>query len=577
MRFVLIFASSVLIAFAVQSEQSAYAQTNVSEKLPKPAETERPQGSLGTPSDDALKAAEEAEATESGVNAPPAGGTTKRQVVSKQKPEKIVRKRRPTSIRIKQVEFTPSGYLDADDLHQISDGFVGTRLKLSSLGVITSAVDKLYAEKNIGLAQAILQNVNISAGLVNVELFEARIGSINFQSKNATAKYLAWRLGLETGDLADTRIINERLVKIALTDGLLAEADFQPGQKRGTTNLNIKIQEPGLIGGFISTDNYGKKNTGEHQASFSLVNRSLTGRNDPIEIGGTLSESSWSTYGNYSSIITPGGTRLSLSGSAGYSKTLTAPEVTSATRQGELTLQIPLLLKIDKRLFVQMSGAIFRETGEIVGTQFVDQRGYIVSAGLSGYWSKGNLTFSASQSVRYASWSDGITLESDIEHVALFGNTEAYLRLNRSYAVSVQAGWQATLTGRSPALYGQTIASQTAVRGYLDSGSKGDSGIYARSQLERITPLVLSKTAPSPQQLGAALYPYIFGDVGRAFDYTPAGHIAQDAIASTGVGVTVDFGKSIQASAYIAKPLLDANGVTAKGQYAFKFSLTKSF
>lgn len=109
----------------------------------------------------------------------------------------------------------------------------------------------------ITLVEAQITEIDPPSGVATIEVFKARIGAVNYVSHNASDHYPTFQLGLKSGELADNRLINQRLNRLAATDGVLVDAAFNPGAARGLTDLDITLAEPPLFSGAISFDSYG--------------------------------------------------------------------------------------------------------------------------------------------------------------------------------------------------------------------------------------------------------------------------------------------------------------------------------
>ena len=112
----------------------------------------------------------------------------------------------PAHFVLRDIVFTPSAYLSADELAEAEAELVGKRYRADRLDTVIERIAQIYARHNIALAQPLLAGVDPATGTVRIELFEARLGAVRFKSANASEAYYRWRLGVKEGDLADNRL-----------------------------------------------------------------------------------------------------------------------------------------------------------------------------------------------------------------------------------------------------------------------------------------------------------------------------------------------------------------------------------
>lgn len=470
------------------------------------------------------------------------------------------------SITIRDVVFTPSGYLSEAELAAATDPFVGRRFRVTELGGLLAAVDALYADKGITLAQAILTSADPASGQVSIELFEARVGSVAYESGLMSDAYLAFRLGLTPGMLADNRLIQERLDRLSLTDGVTATANFQPGAARGDTDLTLQFTEPEPFWAYAGIDNFGSESTGLVRLSGGAGIRSLTGWNDPLSIDIVANQHILSGALNYSRIVHPHGTRLGVSIDASGSTSIDTPTV--ADRQGGVLLDLthPIVVEAGRRWDAGASVLTFLETGTIAGAPLLDQRGKGVRVSSSEQFAGDDWGLALSQTATAIIWDDAITSEDGLFFLGLDGSLNASATVAELMSLSFAAAAQLTVAGdRAPARYQFGVSGPNAVRGYSSDLSKDDSGFYARLELGLATP---------PQLGTLTLAPFAFADIGRAAD---ASDTAQDLLASAGLGMRFAIDRHVNGQIYAAKPLLDANGFDATPAYEIRGSLTASY
>jgi hemolysin activation/secretion protein/invasion protein IalB len=467
-------------------------------------------------------------------------------------------------ISVLDVRFTPSEYLTTGELDAAAAPYIGRRVTVADLGGLLDAVNRLYAQRGASLAEAFL--VSIDGGIVDIELFEAHIGSVGYVAQNASDAYLAFRLGLEPGMLADTRLIEERLQRLALTDGAIAAASFLPGADRGLTDLTLTFEEPAPYWWYVGVDNYGAAATGMARMTIGGGLRSLTGWNDPLSVDVVVTQGSVAGVLTYSRVIHPSGTTLTGALDASASRTMTLPNVTDRAVTGTISLTHPVILEPNARWNVGGAVLAFGEDGTIAGVPLVSQRGSGVRVTSTGSWTGTALSLVATQALTVVQWDNLVTATSDGWFVGLGGSASAVLSLGPALAFSIEAAGQLALSGAAPARFQFGASGPLATRGYGSELSKGDSGFFVRTELGAAAPIVIDD--------GFALRPYAFADFGRAFEVTGP---SQGLLASIGVGSGIVIVERMSGDIFVAKPLLDANGFSAADAYEIRVALTAAF
>lgn len=448
-------------------------------------------------------------------------------------------------LKVRKVNISDSAYLDDSEIDALTTLLIGRTYSQSQLDELASAYTQLYVDKNIALAQAIVSDVNYSAGTVDIELFEARLGEVRFNSKNISDEYLAFRLGVKSGDLADNRIIDERLLRLQFTDNLNVSANFSPGATQGLTDLDFNVQDAQRFTSSVTFDNYGSQSNGEYRATASASIASVTGWNDPLGLSYVYREGSQEFSASYRRVIHRDGASIQLSGVASQSKSLeTTPIVGSA---GDVTaaLNIPIFVTENSNFSVWTDYLYFTEESKLAGINILDQQGHQGSINATYFQSGVGWSVSASGGYFLGSYDNGVLSTNNNNYSGYTGNISAAALLGKGAIVSLNLSGQKITSGTAPSKRLFTITSPTAVRGYPVSQSAGDSGYVMRFQLE----------TAEPYKFGGddfAISPFMFYDAGEALD---SAGINLGLASSIGTGLSFNFKQNLFGDIYVAKPL----------------------
>lgn len=497
--------------------------------------------------------------TATAQSAPPSQTQRRRRVVVGPPPPFIVR----------EVRVSPSAYLDEAAIDAVAAGIVGSRIAISALGDVAAQFDALYDAENIALAQALIEHVDPRAGVIEIELLEARIGAVQPNGRLATEAYYRKRIGVAPGDLADNRIIQANLQRFSVTDGIVADARFVPGAERGQTDLVIDFAEPQKYTFTMSVDTFGTRSTGEYRARFGFTDASLTGVLDPLNLSVTITEGSQAGSVSYARPVNALGTRIFGSVDLERSQTLNALKVRAHSFNGEVGVTHAVKTEPQFRILARGSVIGFFDESILAGIRINDQIGGGVQAGATFVYEQPGLLASYDQLIRHVIWDDRVFAQTGLGTTYLAGNATLIRRLVDGVGLSMRGGWQLAVGDRAPTAYRTTIASPEIVRGYPTGQAAGDSFYWLRTQVELDTPV--------GEDAGWALRPFAFFDFGQGFDLIAGTNFAQDDLASIGAGVAVQIGDWGTGEVFVSKPLVNANGFNASqsaridGRVALRF------
>lgn len=455
--------------------------------------------------------------------------------------------------RVRSIRLGASEYLPAARIEAATRPFVGQVLDNRTLEALLGALGGLYDAEGIALATPVIEAVDGARGEVRVGFVEARLGQVRARSETVSDAYLAYRLNIPSGALADNRAIAERLERLTATDGMLLDADFAPGAAPGETDLVITAEAGPPVTTTVSLDSYGSRSNGRYRLGVNTRIASLTGFNDPLTLGATLREGAVNLSLGYGRVVHPDGTRLSLSLEAGRTRNLLGTDLRGRTFFAGVGVSHPMIATAESTLSANGLVQYFREDSTLVGVRTLDQRGWVLSLGVSGsrlgdLWAVaggadlqvGRYTDHVADETRSFS---AVTVNGEVSHVLFGGRTTGSLSMSGQLA----------LRDAMPAPYAFTVTSAFAVRGYPSGALSGDSGLWVRGQIE-------AREAFRPGNGQVALVPFAFIDAGVAYDRDGGSHVSRGRAGSAGFGTSFGFGGATSGEIFVARPLRDLPG-----------------
>lgn len=482
----------------------------------------------------------------------------------------VPRRTPPAPVALRRVVVGPSAYLAPDELAEVARGLEERRLTSAQLDQVTAAFDALYDARGIALAQTVVERVDAAGGTVELGFIEARIDRVSVQGQLAPPEYYAERIGLASGDLADTRLLEERLLRLALLSGVRSTVDFTPGSAPGETVLSVTMEEPPRYQGTVTLDTHGTESTGRYRVTLSFSDASLTGRLDRLGASLTLAEGLASGALSYNRPIGMAGTQAFALLTGETSRTISGPLVRGRNALAEIGLSHPVILRAETQVFLRGSVFAFGERRETAGVPTTRQSGFGATLGGSIAAERRGMNLSLDATLRLIRWQDRVLGLNGLStsYLTLEGAALAPLGGATGPLMAFRVGAQAVGGREAPAQFRGTVASAQRVRGYPSGTVSGDRYLWASAELR----------AREGWALGPRLraVPYAFADIGRGWDRTGGVTTAQPIGASVGVGAALAIGTAGSGDLFVALPLR-AVGTTARGDIRLEARLGLRF
>lgn len=153
-------------------------------------------------------------------------------------------------------------------------------MTIGQIQEVAAAVTEQYRGAGFILAQAIIPAQEVGDGVVIVEVFEGKLGAVQFQGNEMYGDAV---LAAPFADLIDTPVTASGIESAILTvgdyPGIRVFGVFQPGTEVGETDLVLRVQDEQRWQASLRTDNYGTRFTGQYRvfADFQLNNATGVG------------------------------------------------------------------------------------------------------------------------------------------------------------------------------------------------------------------------------------------------------------------------------------------------------------
>lgn len=140
-------------------------------------------------------------------------------------------------------------------------------MTIGQIQEVAAAVTERYREAGFILAQAVIPAQEVNDGVVIIEVFEGKLGSVVIQGNEM---YRDAVLAGPFEDLIDTPVtaagIETAILNTSDFPGVSVFGVFQPGTEVGETDLIVRVQDERTWQASVRADNYGTRFTGDYRA-----------------------------------------------------------------------------------------------------------------------------------------------------------------------------------------------------------------------------------------------------------------------------------------------------------------------
>ncbi|MEC5217813.1 hemolysin activation/secretion protein [Actimicrobium sp. GrIS 1.19] len=258
------------------------------------------------------------------------------------------------------IQITGNTLFDGATLHALVADAEGKNLTLAQLGEVAARITAYYQQHDYPLMRAIVPAQTIAAGVVQIEVIEARYGQLRLDngSRVGTPLLEATLAGLQSGQMVAQKDMDHVLLLMSDVLGVALTATLKPGATVGTSDLQVDVTPTDMVTGNVVADNYGNRYTGRARLA-GTVNVG-----NPLHHGDLLSASVLTSgnglgYGrvSYDTLLNGLGTHLGGSVSALHyelGNALSALDAHGNARVASLWLRHPFLRSRDANLYGQL-------------------------------------------------------------------------------------------------------------------------------------------------------------------------------------------------------------------------------
>lgn len=405
---------------------------------------------------------------------------------------------------VQSIQITDNTLFDTPTLLALVADAQGQTLTLPQLGELASRITNFYQSHGYPLARAIIPAQTIAAGVVRIEVIEARYGQISLDNSSRVKDGLlqATLSTLQSGQTIGQTEMDHALLLLSDIAGVEISATLKPGEAVGTSDFLVNTTPAGpTILGNVVLDSYGSSYTGRARIGGTVNFINPLHHGDVLSVSG-LSSGKGLNYARlaYESLLNGQGTRLG----GAYSTLDYALGEPVADLNAHGTAQVsslwtkhPLVRSRDMNLYgqIQYDGLKLRDHIDASGIQTDrsldnwtlslsgDRRDTLLSGGINTWsvgWTAGRVGFDDA-AASLADAAAAKTQGSFSKWNANFARLQGLSAVDTLY-LAFSGQWANTNLDSSQKM---SVGGPYTVRAYDTGAVSGDSGYFVSAEYRR--------------------------------------------------------------------------------------------
>ncbi len=459
-------------------------------------------------------------------------------------------------IFIKKIETNASEILSIGEVQEITRTYEGTRASINEIFEIIEKLNDLYKAKNYITAKAVLPPQKVEDGIIRIMLIEGRTGKTLVENNKYTRdSFIKDRISLHEGELVQLDELEEKIFFFNGTNDVKVKAELKPGEKFGTTDAVLNVEEPRNYNISLFSDNTGRKDVGRDRIGIYAQIRSLLGYRDALTLGGHWTEGTTSGFASYNIPVSYRGTRLSGTYNFNQIEIISGDfeELDISGEYSGTSINITHPFLVTSRYTLNGIGGFHWKTST---TDFEDVR--LTETNVRSLEFGADMQFIDEKGVWYS-------LHTFTNGFDDFGGDKRFFKYNidisrlhilkKDFIAIVRGSAQLADTDVLPQSEQFQIGGLATVRGYSEGLLIGDNGYLLSAELN--FPLPFNKAAVFNTPLSNMVKGVIFVDHGGAFPFKGEDESidSEDFLTSTGFGFLFDFSKHVSGRLVFGFPL----------------------
>jgi len=453
------------------------------------------------------------------------------------------------NISVTKFDVDTSELLTVIEIERLLEPYQGRNVSINELFEVVAELNKLYSEKNIQTARAILPAQEIKEGVVKISLIEAHLGEIRIQGQNyMRPSFVESRIHQQAGDLVSITELESDLIRFNSLYESKIRAGIVAGAEVGKTDITIEVQEPKRYALTSFADNAGSYTVGEGRIGTLFQATNLIGINDKLRLNATGTDGSKSYGFNYSIPVSKMDTILDLSYNKGNVEVVNGDfvplDITGRSRNFTIGLTQPFAVSINRQWATYGRFSSRDSISKFSGFTQQYSNLKVIMIGLTAEAHYDDYAWTLDNSFNFGTTAFG----GDEKFSYYRANASRVDRLSDRLQLLTGAGLQYSFNNIIPSGEQFQVGGIYSVRGFSEGLLSGRKGYFGSIELRG---RLITPSSAVIQVLG-------FLEHGAAFPYRPLkGHSQDDYLTSAGVGLMLDLGSQVSLKLTMAYPMGD--------------------
>jgi len=177
------------------------------------------------------------------------------------------------AFRVTTIVITGNTSIATAQLHALVRDAEGQDLTLAAIGELLARITDCYQRQGFPLARAIVPGQTLVAGVLQVQVIEARYGAVVLVNRTTLRDALLHSAltGIQSGQVVQQAPLDHALLSLSDIPGVLVQATMKPGSRAGDTDLELiaTTSSDGVAGSSV-VDNHGNRYAGRTRLGQSL-------------------------------------------------------------------------------------------------------------------------------------------------------------------------------------------------------------------------------------------------------------------------------------------------------------------
>src|SRR3954454_5281565 len=179
---------------------------------------------------------------------------------------------------IQRIALKDNSLLTDTEVRALIKPFIGKRLGVNRINLLLRRLTRAYLDRGYITTRVYVGRQNLATGTLEVTVVEGRIEDIRINAEEPTS-HRGLRLAFPTGKGLTLRLqdLEQGIDQLNRLPSNNAELQIGPGEKPGTSIVNINNQPQSRFRGVVGADNYGQDVTGQGRLRLGLEADNLFG------------------------------------------------------------------------------------------------------------------------------------------------------------------------------------------------------------------------------------------------------------------------------------------------------------